>query len=58
MVEDVKREAYNNLDQLVLFDEQFFVGSPMLLSTLQAERVNSPSLDLHNFDTTVADQGI
>lgn len=57
-MEDVKREAYNNLDQLVLLNEQSFVGPPMLLSSLQAEHFSSPSLGLPNFSTPVADQGI
>ncbi|KAK1374032.1 Calmodulin-binding protein 60 B [Heracleum sosnowskyi] len=56
-VEDVKRQAYKNLHELVLYTEESFIGSPMLLSSLQAEMANSHTAGQQNVNTLTASEG-
>lgn len=58
LVEDVKLQAYKNLHELELFNEGSFIGSPMLLSSLQAEMSNSYTVDQQHVNTPVADEGM
>lgn len=37
LVEDVKRQAYNNLHELVLYSDESFTVSTVLLPSLQAD---------------------
>lgn len=56
LVEDVKLQAYKNLHELELFNEGSFIGSPMLLSSLQAEMSNSYTVGQQHVNTPVADE--
>ncbi|KAK1401764.1 Calmodulin-binding protein 60 B like [Heracleum sosnowskyi] len=57
LVEEVKQQAYVNLDDLVPFSEQPFIDPATLLSSLHAESFYSSSTGLLDAKNPIADQG-
>ncbi|KAL8115014.1 calmodulin-binding protein 60 B-like isoform X2 [Apium graveolens] len=57
LVENLKRHAYNNLHELVLYNDESFVGSPLLLSCPQAEMSNSLTVGQQQVNTSTIDEG-
>lgn len=56
-MEDLKRQAYKNLHELVLYSDESFIGSPLLLLTPKAEMLNSLTGGQQNINTSTADEG-
>lgn len=58
LVEEVKQQAYVNLDDLVPFSEQPFIDPATLLSSLHSEPFYSSSTTLLDANNLIADQGM
>ncbi|KAM7478433.1 hypothetical protein LguiA_026646 [Lonicera macranthoides] len=57
LVEDLKRQAYTNLDDLVPIDEPSVTSPLMLFSSLQASSFSIPSLDMQDVNIPIEHEG-